>query len=67
MAGRNDDIQQLTEELEKLEKAMDPAEAAKSLRDYMDSKAEEDYLGGTKANTGVYEPLPSPGCGCTVS
>ncbi|KAH9258364.1 hypothetical protein BASA81_003413 [Batrachochytrium salamandrivorans] len=53
MSDTRNQVEQLTEELRLVEKAMDPKSAAASLREYMDQHAEKEGLGG-------FNPTPNP-------
>lgn len=43
----SEQVAQLQEELNRIEKAIPPEEAAKSLKDYIDQTASQDWLAGT--------------------
>lgn len=61
-------VDQLTEELALVQKAMDPAEAGRNLRDYMDSVSKTDALAGTADGPNPWLQVPASGGGCcTVS
>jgi len=58
--------EQLQDELKLVEKAIKPEAAAKSLRDYMDQHANEDFLAGTADGPNQWLQSPSAQGGCCV-
>jgi hypothetical protein len=68
MSSDKAQVEQLTEELKLVQKAIPPQRAAQSLRDWMDSHAHEDMLAGTAEGANPWlAPAPSGGGCCTVT
>jgi hypothetical protein len=59
--------EQLSEELKLVEKAMDPKSAGASLKDYMDSQADKEGLGGFGAASPYSSPEASASPCCVIS
>jgi hypothetical protein len=61
-------LEQLQEELKLVERAMAPQAAAKGLRDYIDSHAQNDALAGTAEGPNPWlQAAPSSGGCCVIS
>lgn len=66
MSDTRNQVEQLTEELRLVEKAMDPKSAAASLKEFMDQQADKEGLGGFSPTPNPWRENPRAEGGCCV-
>ena len=64
--GDADTVKGLESELALVQKAIDPEEATKQLRDFMDSNSNDDHLAGTAEGVNPWLSSAPQGGGCCV-